>query len=367
MAMTSSLLGSSPDLVGISEGSRRMLGPEVSDSVALVQQALLACGFDLPQFGVDDSFGSETGDAVTSFKVSRGLQPSDPVVGTGTITQLDAEVSYLEGVQRDDLLTKPGVLALDTAQAGFVELSRPDLNLNLTQTVTDFLQLGDRLCLRLSFVLGSAAAALMGGIAERRIFDDYRSQPLFVPGSDFFDDTSSSTPYVDFLLAQHPQLNPDVLRGLAGKRRPDLLRNRVEDPEWYEIKPLSLAGAIAAWKKFNTIPQNYAEAGLPYQPGDAYTPPEFLPLQNFLTDGGENLDVVLHCRRAVPGLIFWEICIKGDYVRYFNRVRLTAGMLAILVALAEVLAPAAEAGGIIIALRQLALEVGAGVLPLLTH
>lgn len=365
MALTSSLLGSSPDLVGISEGSRRMLAPEVSDSVALVQQALLACGFALPRFGVDDSFGSELGDAVRAFKVSRGLQPSDPVVGTGTITQLDAEVSYLEGVQRDDLLAKPGVLALDTARAGFVELNRPDLN--LTETVTDFLQFGDRLCLRLSFVLGSVAAALMGGIAERRIFDDYRSRPLFVPGADFFDDTPSSAPYVDFLLAQHPQLNPDVLRNLAGQRRPDLLRHRAAESEWYEIKPLSIAGAIAAWKKFNRIPQAYAEAGLPYQPGEAYTPPEFLPLQSFLTDGGENLDVVLHCRRAVPGLIFWEICIKGDYVRYFNRVRLAAGILAILIALADVLAPAVEAGGIIIAIRQLALEIGAGVLPLLTQ
>jgi hypothetical protein len=262
MALTSSLLGSSPDLNGISRGERRMLAPEVSDSVALVQQALLACGFDLPAFGVDDSFGAELGAAVTGFKSSRGLQPTDPVVGTGTITQLDAEVTYLEGNPREDLLQKPGVLALDPAQAGFIELARPDLN--LTETLTDFFQFGDRICLRLSFVLGSQAAALMGRIAEERIFTDYRTRPLFVPAADFFDDTNSSTPYVNFLLAQHPHLDPAVLTDLGSKRRPDLLRNQSAGPEWYEIKPLSISGAVAAWKKFNTIPPNYAAAGLPY-------------------------------------------------------------------------------------------------------
>lgn len=364
MALTSSLFSSQPDLVGISQGERRMMTPEVSDSVALVQQALIACGFDLPSSGVDDSFGAETGDAVSGFKASRGLLPTDPVVGVGTISQLDAELTYLEGTPREDLLSKPGVLALDTAQAGFVELARPDLN--LTQTLTDFFQFGDRICFRMSFVLGSQAAALMGRIAEERIFTDYRTQPIFSPPVDFFDDTNSSTPYVNFLLAQHPQLNPDVLRDLGGKRRPDLLRNRPDVAEWYEIKPLSIAGAVAAWRKFNTIIPNYAAAGLPYQPGTVYTPPEFLPLANFVTDGGENLSIVLHCRRTTPGLIMWEFCVKGDYVRYFNRVRLTAGILAILVALAELLVPAAEAGAIVVAIRQLAVEVAAGLLPLLT-
>lgn len=364
MALTSSLLGVSPDLIGISQGDRRMLAPEVSDSVALVQQALLGCGFDLPNFGVDDSFGAELGGAITEFKISRGLQPADPIVGVGTVTQLDAEVTYLEGNPQEEHLQKPGLLALDTAQAGFIELARPDLN--LTRALTDFFEFGDRICFRLSFVLGPQAAQLMGRIAEERIFADYRTQSLFSPITDFFDDTNSSSPYVDFLLAQHPQLNPGSLRDLGSRRRPDLLRNQSGAAEWYEIKPLSIAGAIAAWKKFNTIPSNYAAAGLPYQPGTAYAPPEFLHLADFLADGGENLSVVLHCRRPSPGLIFWEFCIKGDYIQYFNRVRLAAGILAILVALSEVLLPAAEAGAIITAIRQLAIEIGAGLLPALT-
>jgi hypothetical protein len=364
MALTSQLLGSSGDLVSVSEGTRRVLAPEVSDSVALIQQALLASGFDLAESGVDDGFGDETGTAVTNFKTSRGLIPNDPVVGIGTILQLDAEATYLEGTPREDLYQKPGVMALDAAQAGFVELTRPDLN--LTKSLTDFFELGDRICFRLSFVLGPQAAALMGRIAEARIFTDYRTNPLFSPAADFFDDTSSSTPYVTFLLAQHPGLNPAILGGLGSQRRPDLLRNSPGAAEWYEIKPLSIAGAIAAWKKFNTIPANYAAAGLPYLPGTAYTPPDFLELASFVTDGGENLDIVLHCRRPTPGLIFWEFCVKGDYVRYFNRVRLAAGLLAILVALSEVLIPAAEVGATVAAIAQLASEIGAGALPLLT-
>jgi hypothetical protein len=44
-------------------------------------------------------------------------------------------------------------------------------------------------------------------------------------------------------------------------------------------------------------------------------------------------------------MILYRICVRGDYVNYFNRVRLIAGILAILVALApEILAVGAEAG-----------------------
>jgi hypothetical protein len=78
-----------------------------------------------------------------------------------------------------------------------------------------------------------------------------------------------------------------------------------------------------------------------------------------------NLSAVLHCRRPTPGLIFRELCIKGDYVQYFNRVRLAAGLLAILVLLAEVLVPAAEAGATVAAITQMAEEAGAGLLPVL--
>ncbi len=88
---------------------------------------------------------------------------------------------------------------------------------------------------------------------------------------------------------------------------------------------------------------------------------------------GEHIQPVLELRRPVRGLIFWTLCLKGDYVEYFNRVRLTAGLLAILIALAEVAAAAAvtaaevEAVAAIIAgLRALATAAGVA-LPALAH
>ena len=70
-------------------------------------------------------------------------------------------------------------------------------------------------------------------------------------------------------------------------------------------------------------------------------------LGRFLTPQGEKLDLILSVRAKAPGLLFWELCVKGDYVLYFNRVRLAAGIAALLVALAEILVPAAEVGAII--------------------
>jgi hypothetical protein len=61
-------------------------------AVAKVQQALIDLGYRLPVFGADGTFGSETGTAVSKFKTSRNIQPTDPVVGRATITALDTEL-----------------------------------------------------------------------------------------------------------------------------------------------------------------------------------------------------------------------------------------------------------------------------------
>jgi peptidoglycan hydrolase-like protein with peptidoglycan-binding domain len=67
-----------------------MLAPEENLSVLRVQEALRAVGF--PPGALDGIFGDSTGTAVSAFKDSRGLQPSDPVVGQGTSGQLDSEL-----------------------------------------------------------------------------------------------------------------------------------------------------------------------------------------------------------------------------------------------------------------------------------
>ena len=64
-------------------------------------------------------------------------------------------------------------------------------------------------------MLNAQAAALMGRIAEERIFKHYREDTgLHVPGSDFFD-TDTSPDYVNFLLAQHSGLDQAKLRALG--------------------------------------------------------------------------------------------------------------------------------------------------------
>ena len=94
--LTSSIFSGSADLAVIEAGGRQMLAPEISDSVALVQQALLAVGMELPDNGVDGAFGNQTGNAVSSFKADRHVLPSDPIVGPGTTRRLDLEVTYLD-------------------------------------------------------------------------------------------------------------------------------------------------------------------------------------------------------------------------------------------------------------------------------
>ena len=71
MALHSQLLGSSADLNGVAAGSRTIRAPEASDSVALVQQALVAIEASPPDSGVDGIFGDETGQVVSAYKSSR--------------------------------------------------------------------------------------------------------------------------------------------------------------------------------------------------------------------------------------------------------------------------------------------------------
>ena len=108
-------------------------------------------------------------------------------------------------------------------------------------------------------------------------------------------------------------------------------------------------------------------------PGRRYTPTREILLTPMVGPNGERLQPILELRRPVRGLIFWTLCLKGDYVEYFNRARLVAGLLAILIALAEVAAAAAvtaaeiEAGAAVIAgLRALAVAAGVA-LPVLVH
>ncbi|MGI9353324.1 MAG: tyrosinase family protein [Rhizobiaceae bacterium] len=68
-------------------------------SVSTVQQALVDLGHDLPRFGVDGDFGSETRNAIMDFQRSvRRTNPGfavDGIIGPNTMEQLDLAISRL--------------------------------------------------------------------------------------------------------------------------------------------------------------------------------------------------------------------------------------------------------------------------------
>lgn len=69
-----------------------VMGPQEEGlAVRRVQWALLDLGFDLPMFGADGDFGGETAGAVSAYKQSRDISPSDGKVGPKTINRLDTE------------------------------------------------------------------------------------------------------------------------------------------------------------------------------------------------------------------------------------------------------------------------------------
>jgi hypothetical protein len=90
MAPRSQLLGSSAYLNGVASGTRTISALEVSDSVALVQEALVAIEESLPDSKVGGSFGEKAGLTVSAYKGNRGLVPdvrlSDLAQGPASIS-----------------------------------------------------------------------------------------------------------------------------------------------------------------------------------------------------------------------------------------------------------------------------------------
>ena len=112
-----------PVLEACMNGLHRMMAPEEGDAVRKVQQALIDLGFSIPG-GADGVFGSDTGDAVTQFKLDHSLSPPDPVVGPGTITALDVDITALDAAPVPPLSGKDAVAFLNEAvRAHAVEVS----------------------------------------------------------------------------------------------------------------------------------------------------------------------------------------------------------------------------------------------------
>ncbi len=305
--LVSDLLSGSNDLANVEQGLTTISFGAIGDAVLRIQEALVSVGFGLPEKGFDADFGAETGSAVIAFKTSR---MPDPLL------------------------------------ASFVSRVSPDINIE--QQVIDEFGLGDVFCFPMSALVGPLAASVTGRVVEPFIQNDYCQLNGPCTPADFFDISPSPEPYVNFLRANNPVVNPIASRLVGITLRPDIVSHRVPiSAEWYEIKPLSPAGVKAGFEKLALFRVSFPAFGFPYQPGVRYVPSNEIPMGNFASDAGENLDVFLQVTRPVPGLLFYRICVRGDYVRYFNRVRVIAGALAILVVLAPEALEAVEAAEVV--------------------
>jgi peptidoglycan hydrolase-like protein with peptidoglycan-binding domain len=112
MALTAQRFSGQATLEACAAGAQQLrAGAGDSDAVVRVQRALYDLGYEPGT--LDGIFGERTGLAVSDFKRHRGLQPTDPVVGTGTTGALDAYFAP-EPVSRltvDDDAEDPGVRA----------------------------------------------------------------------------------------------------------------------------------------------------------------------------------------------------------------------------------------------------------------
>lgn len=174
-------------------------------------------------------------------------------------------------------------------------------------------------------------------------------------GDDFFDRRNTPEDYTNFLRNHNPQVPEDKIVSTGSSVRPDILRHRNDQPEWYEIKPLSPTGLRDWLAKATILRINYGGV-FPYKQGKIYTPSSEISFGTFITDVGENLELFIEPRRPVPGMILYRICVRGEHVRYFNRVRLIAGILAIVAALAPELLDAGAIESVLEGLQSLAAQ-----------
>jgi putative peptidoglycan binding protein len=91
MSLSNPRFAGDPILEACAAGGHVMEGGEEGLAVRRVQWALLDLKFDLPAFGADGDYGEETATAVSAFKRSREIEPSDGKVGVKTMSRLDIE------------------------------------------------------------------------------------------------------------------------------------------------------------------------------------------------------------------------------------------------------------------------------------
>jgi hypothetical protein len=348
--LVSRLFGGSDVLQGIAAGDALPSGSCGNDAVRAIKGALLALGFAASQSELDGELDDSFAAALSQFRRSRNLPPSEKSpIDASLLQRIDFEVAFLEGYIPPDaelrLLQDESLLRLDPFRSSLLGMSLgiQGLDRKIVDAVQSFRktqELGDRFCFRLSLDLGAPVASIVSkSLAEPLIFADFCKINGPCGPNVFFDISPSFKPYEAFLLANNG--GRPGLSKVSKMTRPDIVSHRPPDFDWYEIKPMSLSGLREAVDQLVIILGINLAFRLPYRPGSRYNPTRSIRIGQLATPTGQPLTIYLEVERTTKGLVFWTMCIEGDYVEYFNRYRITVGILKIL---GGILLLAAESG-----------------------
>jgi hypothetical protein len=170
-------------------------------------------------------------------------------------------------------------------------------------------------CLAPSEIPGvsDSRASAFGLVAEEVITVDYCAHMGCAPfATDYFDNPLVAS-YIAFLAAHNSKLTPKDIVVLAilstiDLNRPDILTHKPARHEFEEIKPNSATGRAAGRLKVGTLIAFYGLWSLPYTPGVVYVPtPEIV-----LARAPGPIEVFLRIQRLAPGLIAYDLCVRGD-------------------------------------------------------
>lgn len=178
--------------------------------------------------------------------------------------------------------------------------------------------------------ISAQQASEFGKIAEIPIVQDYclATGGCAWMATDYMDTDAAS--YIAFLAANNPSLTTSDIIELAvaatvtgGVSRPDVLTHKPPRFEFEEIKPDSITGRAAGRIKLAALATLFARFYLPYLPGTTWSGTGRLPL--FVLPGG--VEIFLQWHRNLPGLVVYNICVRGE-----ASVLAAYGVLAILIA-----------------------------------
>jgi hypothetical protein len=112
---------------------------------------------------------------------------------------------------------------------------------------------------------------------------------------------------------------------------PDLMTHDGTRREYYEIKPASPDGNIAGLAKCAILDALFANYKLPYRGGTWWNPAERELITTAFV-GGTQVEFYLHYFRNGGGLIFYELCAKGNFAEILEKVGVAVFVAGLVVA-----------------------------------